>query len=79
MILTNGLYLLSLVLQSQLTIYDLGPEYEGNNREVHVENDDIVVFNYPAEIEPEDSFQDPTLKSDVPIDLKNNYVKRCFC
>ena len=41
MILTNGLYLLSLVLQSQLTIYDLGPEYEGNNREVHVENDDI--------------------------------------
>ncbi len=50
-----------------------------------VKNDDIVVFNYPAEIEPGDSFEDKTLAnkdktgfgSDVPIDLRNNYVKRC--
>lgn len=42
-----------------------------------VKNNDVVVFNYPAEIEPFDSFRDDKLKSDVPIDLRNNYVKRC--
>lgn len=50
-----------------------------------VKNDDIVVFNYPAEIEPGDSFEDKILAnkdksgfgSDVPVDLRNNYVKRC--
>lgn len=43
----------------------------------NVENNNIVVFNYPAEVEPFDSFRDKTLGSDVPIDLRNNYVKRC--
>ena len=42
-----------------------------------VKNNDVVVFNYPSEIEKDDSFQDPKLGSDVPIDLRNNYVKRC--
>jgi signal peptidase I len=43
-----------------------------------VKNYDVVVFNYPAEIEPGDSFADKQLRSEIPVDLKTNYIKRCI-